>query len=89
MDVEGVIDPHNEVKKLQDLVKKLERQNEALRTKQDVARQRNGDVALFNGNSHNLDQDGTQESSKVLSLKGGNVALEDLEDIDYSDDELW
>ena len=89
MDVEGVIDPHNEVKKLQDLVKKLERQNEALRTKQDVARQRNGDVDLFNGNSHNLDQDGTQESSKALSLKGGNVALEDLEDIDYSDDELW
>ncbi|RUS89176.1 hypothetical protein EGW08_003055 [Elysia chlorotica] len=87
MDVEGIIDPHHEVKKLQDLVKKLERQNEALRTKQDVTRQRNGDSDLFNGIT-NIDQDGTQENSDALGLRNGNVALEDLEDIDYSDDEL-
>ncbi|GFS13370.1 SLAIN motif-containing protein 2 [Elysia marginata] len=87
MDVEGIIDPHHEVRKLQDLVKKLERQNEALRSKQDAVRQRNGDVDLFNGSSIDLGLTSSQESSP--SIHERNVALEDLDDVDYSNDELW
>lgn len=81
MDVEGVIDPHNEVRKLQDLVKKLERQNEALRTKQDAARQLNGDADTVRGAL--IDPALSKESSNL-----NDVALQDLDDIDYSDDEL-
>ena len=85
MDVEGIIDPHHEVKKLQDLVKKLERQNEALRTKQDAVRQRNGDVDLFSENSRNID-----DAQKTLSsFDKGLQTLEDFDDVDYSDDDLW
>lgn len=38
---DGVIDPHAEVKKLQDLVKKLETQNEVLRRKQKLSSNEN------------------------------------------------
>ncbi|KAH9489785.1 hypothetical protein Btru_036548 [Bulinus truncatus] len=88
--VDNFIDPQIEVKKLQELVKKLERQNEVLRSKQGGLglQPQNGESDYINKNN-NLSTDEDVKKHKNIGL----LALEDYEDVNFSDlsieDDSW
>ena len=98
-DLESGIDPEGEVKKLQDLVKKLERQNQILRSKQN---QRDDESnVIISAQTDNVDKDfdeklpktswNTPTDSEILKDGVKNLSLDDIELLDVenalSDDE--
>ena len=96
-DIDNGIDPEAEVRKLQDLVKKLERQNQILRSKQNrdpvigsKAEVESGDLSKHsrtsgqNGGPHK-DTDNIKEGLKKFTLE--EVELVDVDKVTAEDDE--
>ncbi|XP_041360209.1 SLAIN motif-containing protein 2-like [Gigantopelta aegis] len=90
-----IIDPHSEVEKLQELVKTLQRQNEALRSKQKNAggdHQQNGQMDKVVSNHNNnisakpkIRQDSGQE--KALVETADDINIINLDDMSLKDEE--
>ena len=86
-DNSSAIDPEAEVKKLQDLVKKLEQQNQILRSKQNqrdnnsVISTKSEDINTNFTRTSRTDKDGTDNLKASL----GNLTLEDIEILDIED----
>ncbi|KAL5011677.1 hypothetical protein ScPMuIL_010228 [Solemya velum] len=89
MDSANIIDdPQDEVKKLQDLVRKLEEQNELLRTKQklQVETLQNGEIEvdrLLKNHNNNLTSSGIFENEDFES--NNDITIETLDDVDLID----
>ena len=95
--MDNTIDPELEVRKLQDLVKKLEKQNEILRTKADAigTQNANGTLPLTEANT-NLNSNGEIKSSKVGDTRTKNSSKGILDSVkvldtrdEESDDDTW
>ncbi len=91
---DSLIDPHAEVKKLQDLVKKLEHQNETLRGKQKLQL----DNSLQNGDApndkvskqNNNNTDIARSQRKVISLSGDSEDdIVDVEGMSLDEEDTW
>lgn len=87
------IDPQSEVKKLQDLVKKLELQNQVLRSKQknDISTPiRKQDLNVNTDNNHRLSPSSRIFDSNRASTSLDEVELLDLESsISEEEEESW
>ena len=90
---DDLIDPQNEVRKLQDLVKKLERQNELLRTKQDSILDKPKRPTNQNNNDNigvNINNDINSTHNDIVQFDYNEQKsidefdLDDLEDVDCS-----
>ncbi|XP_041455461.1 SLAIN motif-containing protein 2-like isoform X6 [Lytechinus variegatus] len=95
--MENTIDPEIEVKKLQDLVRKLEKQNELLRSKADAigSPTSNGTLPLTEANT-NLNSNGDIKSGKINETRTKNSdkgLLDAVKVLDTnlgdSDDDTW
>ena len=90
-----IIDPHSEVEKLQELVKSLQRQNEALRNKQKTAvgdNQQNGQVDKVVSNHNNnisakpkIKHDSGQEKASSETVDDINII--NLDEMSLKDEE--
>lgn len=95
--MENTINPEVEVKKLQDLVRKLEKQNELLRSKADAigSPTPNGTLPLTEANT-NLNSNGDIKSGKISEKRTNNSdkgLLDAVKVLDTnlgdSDDDTW
>lgn len=96
---EGGIDPHAEVKKLQDLVKKLETQNEVLRQKQKLATSENDSnieaepgalkPALNNSVFYNTRKHSEKRDIANISSSLENVELIDVNSSVCDEEDSW
>ena len=84
------IDPAAEVKKLQDLVKKLEQQNRVLRNKQNVNSDKDQDGNILNTKSENYDNSRITLHSQNINGdqnnkdNSANVTLDDFDLLDVT-----
>ena len=85
---EGGVDPHAEVKKLQELVKKLETQNEVLRQKQKVPNVNGERQTLNNSVFYNTRKHHETVNEKRDSTSSDTMDTIDLIDIEKSLNEL-